>query len=168
MARSITLKGFKEYQQRLQQGNKTLLAIADAEASASAVNVERLAKQKAPVNLGNLRATINQQKVRDGVHEITVSADYAAYIEFGTKSKVSVPAGLEEYARQFIGPGTGKNPKQMIYAWCKQKGIPEDRWFWIYVSIMIKGIVAQPYLFPSLREEEPKFLQRLKQALQDL
>lgn len=168
MATSIKFNGFKEYADKLKNSGRTLLAVADAEASVSAINIERLAKQKAPINLGNLRATINHQKVKDGVWEVTVSAEYAAYMEFGTKSKVSIPPGLEEYARQFKGPGTGKNPKEMIFAWCKQKGIPEEAWQWIYISIMVKGVKPQPFLFPSVREEEPKFLQNVKAAIEDL
>ena len=96
------------------------------------------------------------------------SADYAAYIEFGTKSKVQVPADLQNYAKQFQGKGTGTNPKEFIYEWCRKKNIPEERWFFIYISIMRNGINAQPFLFPSVEEERPKFFERIRQALADL
>lgn len=166
----VILKGFGEYIKRVQDAAASLPAIADAEASATALDIERAAKEKAPVNDGNLRASINPYKEKDGVWGVAVSANYAAYIEFGTKSKVDIPAGLEQYAAQFKGP-TGANAKEaqhMIYEWCRKKGIPEERWHWIFVSIMTKGIKAHPFLFPAVRQEEPKFIERLKDALNNL
>ena len=166
---SIQFKGFDEYSKNVQNAATSLPILADLEASATAIDIERLAKQAAPVNLGNLRATINHEKISAGVYAIRVSADYAAYIEFGTKSRVQIPSGLEQYAAQFKGPGTGKGKaKDMIYAWCKSKGIPEEAWLWIYISIMVKGIKAQPFLFPAVRSQEKVFIDRIKKLLGDL
>lgn len=170
MARSITLKGFKEYESRLKNGGKQLRQLADLEASASAQNIARGARTKARVNDGTLRASINPDKVKIGVYEVKASADYAAYIEFGTKSKVKVPADLQNYAKQFQGKGTGtaEQAKAFIYEWCRKKNIPEERWFFIYILIMTNGIEARPFLFPSVEEERPKFFERIRQALADL
>ncbi len=34
-------------------------------------------------------------------HEVVAQSGYAAFREFGTGTKVSIPSGLEDYAKQF-------------------------------------------------------------------
>lgn len=169
MAREITLKGFKEYADRVKKAGPKLQVLADLEADAASQNIARSARGKAPINLGQLRASIQPEPIAKGRYAVNASADYAAYIEFGTKSKVQIPADLAQYAATFKG-GAGNNgkAKEMIYAWCKNKGIEESQWYWIYVSIMTKGIHAQPFLFPSVDEEQPKFYKRVQAILDKL
>lgn len=109
------------------------------EASAASLNIERDAKGRAPHDLGALRASINADKIDNGHYEVRASVEYAAYVEFGTRSRVDVPPDLTEYALQFKrSDGTGL------------------------------GMTARPYLFPAVDAEEPKFIKRLKAILDDL
>lgn len=62
---------------------------------------------------GRLRASIRPQTGgRMGVSEYTArvgtNVRYAPYVEFGTGSKVQIPAGKEDYAAQFKGKGIRK------------------------------------------------------------
>lgn len=139
MAKSITLKGFDAYAKRLKNAPSKLLQEADLEASAAAINIEKDAKNRAPHDLGALRASINHAKLGEGHYEVTASVNYAAYVEFGTRSRVDVPPDLTEYALQFKrSDGSGL------------------------------GMAARPYLFPSVDAEEPNFIKRLKEVLNDL
>ena len=68
------------------------------------------AKQRAPVDLGQLRQSIGNTNASVGNNRsfIFASAPYAAYVEFGTGGAVSVPKGFEEIAIKFKGRGIKK------------------------------------------------------------
>lgn len=191
MAKSITLKGFDAYAKRLKEAPSKLLHEADEAASASARNIEKGAKERAPHNLGNLRASINVHSEDLGHYEVRASASYAAYVEFGTRKRVEVPSGLESYAAQFKGKSTGDyyDFLNAILTWVQQKGISgrysiktqrrvgsksqraeEDIQTAeaIAFSILRHGIHAQPFLFPAVDEETPNFYKKLKAILGDL
>ena len=122
------------------------------------------------MNDRTLRDSIQTDKISEGKHAVNASAAHAAYIEFGTRKRTQIPANLAEYAAQFHKK-TGRSSEEAkleIYEWCRKQGIPEDRWFGIFISIMINGIKAQPFLFPSVAEEEPKFYERLKNILDNI
>lgn len=167
MPRAITLKGFKEYQKKLSKAAGSLNKLADLEASAAAQNIATMARTKAPINDGALRASINPDG-SNGKYEVSASVSYAPFIEFGTRSKVSVPPELQQYAATFKGGGGEKGAKAAIYEWCRKKGIPEEAWYFVYRSIMTNGIRPQPFLFPSVDAEQPKFYQRLQNILDNL
>jgi HK97 gp10 family phage protein len=65
------------------------------------------AKQKAPVDLGQLRQSIGNTTATIVKNRsfIFANAPYAAYVEFGTGGKVSIPKGFEEIAIKFKGKG---------------------------------------------------------------
>lgn len=191
MARAITLKGFDAYAKRLKEAPSKLLREADEVANATAVAIEKRAKERAPHNLGNLRASINASFVNMGHYEVTASASYAAYVEFGTRKRAEVPPELASYAAQFKGKSTGDyyDFLNAILTWVQQKGISgrysvktqrrvgsaaqradEDIQTAeaIAFSILRHGIKAQPYLFPSVDDETPEFYKRLKKVLGDL
>ena len=169
MARSIELKGFKEYAARLKKAPSKLQIEADLEASAAAQNIARGARTRAPVNDGALRASIHTDGA-NGNYNVFASAGHAAYQEFGTKSRANIPPELASYAAQFKGSGTGniEEAKKFIYEWCRKKGIEEKMWYVIFRSIMTNGIHAHPFLFPSVDEERPKFYERVKKILDRL
>lgn len=97
------------------------------------------AKLLAPVDTGRLRSSIVTTKARPSnlVASTVVNVNYAPFVEFGTRSNVEVPQGLEEYALQFKGNSSG--------------GV---------------GMVARPFLFPAWEKERPKFEQAVKELLQ--
>ena len=170
MAKAITLKGFDQYAKKLQNASNGLAVEVDLEADATSQNVASRARLKAPLNDGTLRASIQPEKIRDGVYSVQAAANYAAYVEFGTRRRASVPADLQEYASQFKG-STGRSSeeaKAAIYEWCRKQGIPEERWWGIFMSLMTNGMRPHPFLFNSLDEEEPLFFKRLQAILDDI
>jgi HK97 gp10 family phage protein len=68
------------------------------------------AKNKAPVDLGQLRLSIKKTDatIQNNSSLIFSNAPYSAYVEFGTGGKVSIPKGFEELASKFKGKGRKK------------------------------------------------------------
>lgn len=106
----------------------------------SMINVQSEAKRLAPVDTGRLRSSIVTTKAKrdDLVARTEVGVNYAPFVEFGTKSQVEVPLGLEEYALQFKTSSDGSTG----------------------------GIPARPFLFPAWEKERPKFEKAVKELLQ--
>ena len=136
------------------------------------MNVESNAKVNAPVNLNRLRSSIQHDLDRRNL-AVSIKAGgtsprgdlfYAPFVEFGTKSKVRVPAGYSQFAAQYKGSRTGTFQQLLkaITQWVKDKRIDEDAAFPIALSIAKKGIRAQPYLVPAFERERQPLIQRLK------
>jgi len=163
----VKLKGFDEYAKKLAAAPETVKQTLNAVAAISANNIANAARRRAPLDDGKLRASIHVEDVKTG-WSVNVAAAHAAYMEFGTKSKVKIPAGLESYAGQFKGKGLSGDAKEAIYNWCRKHGIPEDRWYNVFVYIMRFGVKPQPFLFPSVEEERPKYYEALKKVLDEI
>jgi len=117
--------------------------------AAGAVDIARMATQDAPVNNGLLRNGISFQRVGPLEYRVFSRANYSAFIEFGTRKRVQIPAGLEEIAAKFKGGKSGDSEaaKEAIYEWCRLKGIPKEEWWGIFIHIMVNGIKPQPFFF---------------------
>jgi len=127
------------------------------------------AKLNAPTDTSRLKSSIVTTKAKpsDLVASTVVGVNYAPYIEFGTKSKVEVPRGLEQYALQFRGQGGSFDDlEKNIGEWARKKGIPQENVFWIAMKIAKYGVSARPFLFPAWEKERPKFEQALRELLQ--
>lgn len=103
-----------------------------------ALDIESGAKQRAPVDKGQLRSSI-QSKIdhKDISAEVIVNAEYGAYVEFGT-GRYAMSEHDVQYsamAQQFKG-----------------KGIKQINRF------------PQPYLIPAYEEQRPKIIARVKKA----
>jgi len=107
--KTIDLNGLKDYQDKLKRAPEDIKKRVYAEASSSSQDVATGARLLAPVDVANLRASI-QVDGGNGKYAVSASANYAAYIEFGTGTAVSIPAGLEDYARTFFVSGKGALP----------------------------------------------------------
>jgi len=119
-------------------------------------------------NTGDLISSIKTIKAKkDDLVSITYSeVDYAPYVEFGTKTKVDIPAGLESYASQFKGKSGGFDQLvKNISAWANNRGIPQENVKFIAMKIAKFGVKAQPFLFPAWESERPKFEQAVKELL---
>ena len=81
--------------------------LAVAVTNMTADSIVTNAKQKAPVDLGQLRQSIGNTKATIQTNRSLIFANtpYAAYVEFGTGCKVSIPKGFEQLAAQFRGKG---------------------------------------------------------------
>lgn len=119
------------------------------------------------IDEGHLLNSIAFEKKELAV-EISVAANYAAYLEFGTRSFAAIyvatlPATWQEYAATFRGGGGGfEDYFRNIFEWCKRKGIAEAAAYPIAISILRKGIRARPYLFPAIEANLIKLKERLK------
>lgn len=150
---------------------KTKDAVKD-EVNASALNIQSGAKRLAPVNFGTLRNSIYLKEIdsKGGfVFTVGTKESYAAYVEFGTGGKVSIPKGFESEAAMFKGGkrGTFADFIKALTLWVERKGIGERKKakstaYAIAISILRKGLRPQPYLIPSFEAEKPKLIQRLK------
>lgn len=105
------------------------------------------AKRDAPVDQGFLRGQITSYRVGPAHFEVTSEANYSAFIEWGTKTRVQVPAELQGYASQFRGGVNPGGAKKMIFAWMQRVGVPKERQWVTFLSIIIKGIRPHPFFF---------------------
>ena len=107
------------------------------------------AKMNCTADTGTLRASIHSQYQRDGsTHKgiVSTNCEYAPYVEFGTG-----PTGNGTYP--YPVPG-------LRYKADKWLGkIPDIGWRWV------SGQVAQPYLYPALRDNKGEVLKRYEQAI---
>jgi len=122
---------------------------------------------------GYLLRNINATILNGGV-EITANTKYAAYIEFGTRKFASqyvgsLPQDWQAYASTFKGPMSGGgNFKEMvknIMDWCGRKGIDKKFAYPIARKILINGIKARPYLYPSFNRNYPLLIQDIKDVI---
>jgi len=148
------------------------------EVNASALKIQSDAKKLAPANLGTLRGSIYKDEISKSANEymfiVGAAAKYAAYVEFGTGGKVSIPNGYNDYATQFRNKKGGKF-KDMVLAlteWVQKKGIASGKQsksvaYAIALSILRKGMRAQPFLIPAFEAEKPKLIQRIQKILKN-
>lgn len=82
---------------------KALEASAKLETLRVGRETAQTARQRAPKRTGTLAGSISAHPIKDGV-EITATAPYAAYVEYGTSDTPSQPflrPALQEEARDF-------------------------------------------------------------------
>lgn len=152
-----------------------------------AKNVETDAKRAAPANEGNLRNSI-VDTVTGLQAKVTVTANYAAYLEFGTRKfaaryVATLPQDWKTYAATFKGKGGGTMDQfiQDIMQWVQQKGIGgiktksgnvsgskdslsamQSAAYAIALNILQNGIRAQPFLYPAVVKHTPKLITDIK------
>ena len=100
---------------------------------------------------------------------VVVSANYAAYIEFGTRKFAaeyvgSLPSEWDKMAGQSKGSAGGSFHDLLvaIRQWCKDRGIDNKLAYPIARKIVIKGIRPQPYLYPAVTKNNPILLQDIE------
>jgi hypothetical protein len=164
----IRVQGLDTAIQQMKGAGKKVTTEADGLFRSAANLFVRRAIQAAPADRGFLRTHISAEQLGTMKWAVVSSEDYSAYMEFGTGQYVQVPAGLESYASQFRGKGqSGGKVRELIYEWCRRKGIDKGAWWFIYVSIMTKGVRPHPFFFiqgPVVGEVLIKDLRKLKIA----
>lgn len=164
----IDLSDFNGLADRLQDLTDELEEKVDAELADGCQAIAEEAKQRAPADDGILRETIGVDQIASLNYQVFCNALYSPYVEFGTRTNVSIPDGLEEYAAQFIGPSSTSSEltaKEAIEAWCKHKGIDEQHWYAIYITLLTKGVQPHPFFFPAVNRILPIILNRVIQVL---
>lgn len=145
------------------------------------------AKRLAPKDEGHLYNSIANE-LKGNTLTVSVNADYAAYIEFGTKRfaakyVATLPSDWKSYAAQFKGKGGGnyKDFVLRIMKWVKRKGIGglqtksgnlskskssldamQQAAYGIALHIIRNGIKAQPFLYPAFVKNRAKLIKNLK------
>ncbi len=144
--------------------------LAVAVTNSTAEDIANQAKLRAPVDQGQLRQSIGKTTARVGYNVSFVFANtpYAAFVEFGTGARVSIPKGFEQMAAQFRGKksGTFDDFVYAIRGWCQAHGIDTKLAYVIAVSILRKGLKPQPFLIPSYLEGIQQYPKTLRKVLE--
>jgi hypothetical protein len=166
---TIELSGLKKTLNELKKVQTDISMEVDAEIAAGVRKMEASAKRLAPKDKGFLSGRISAGRVEYLTWELVSQSDYAAFMEFGTKDFVSIPPGLQQYASQFQGKGRKGNRKlkEVIYEWAKRKGIPKEKWWFIYKQIAEKGVKPHPYFFPSVYAYRPEIIKNIIKLLRE-
>jgi HK97 gp10 family phage protein len=135
------IEGMKEAIRNIQDWELEKIRQSRLQIERSAINIEREAKNLCPVDDQILRPSIAKKVTatdsgRVLEAEVGTVVEYAPFVEFGTGSGVSVPAGQEEFAMQFKGK-TGRK----------------------------RNYPARPFLFPAWERERPKFVKSMEAIL---
>jgi HK97 gp10 family phage protein len=191
---TLDIKGINETLAKFNKLEKNVKAGIKNEVASSILNIYSDAKKLAPINIGTLRGSIFKDEVSksENVFMFTVGAkaSYAPYIEFGTGGKVSVPSGYADYAMQFKGKTGGKfiDMVKALAEWVSKKGITGtysvktqrrtgskstqnkqnlSAAYVIAISILRKGLRAQPFLIPAFEAEKPKLISKIENVIKN-
>jgi HK97 gp10 family phage protein len=144
------------------------MAVAITNSTADSIVAD--AKQRAPVNFGQLRLSIAKTDATIQLNRSLIfsNAPYSAYVEFGTGTKVKIPAGFESLAAKYRGKGGGSFDDLLdnIRDWCKKKGIDEKLAYPIAVSILRTGIKPQPYFIPAYLVGVASYAKKLSKSIE--
>ena len=110
----------------------------------AAAMVEQTAVREVPVNIGDLRGSINKQVFLDRA-EVGSNSEYAEWVEYGTKPHWP--------------------PREAIARWAHQKGISPDAVFPIQRKIAREGTEEQPFLRPAIDKNRRNLLKRLAELM---
>jgi phage protein, HK97 gp10 family len=148
------------------KGQKDLLGEVSSEFEIKANDIRNEAVSRVSVDQGFLRNSIKTDG-KDLTWMIDVTADYASYQEFGTKTLANVPSELRDLA---VSVNTGKSSyksfKQAIFEWIKRKGIPEQALWPIMAKIMNVGVHPRPFMGPAIKKIEPTIQKDIDKVIQ--
>ena len=162
-----SVKGINETIRELRKFGKDAIELIDAETEDAANDIAGNAKKLAPKNFGKLAQSISTKKEKESLYSVRVNEFYGAYMEFGTGTKVQVPAEFANMAKEFQGQkrGSFKDGLEAIKVWCRAKGIPEEAAYPIFAKILGAGINPQPFLYPAYIQGKKKYLDNLTKLL---
>jgi HK97 gp10 family phage protein len=161
----IQLRGFREFRAKLKSLPREVKQEIGFEVQDAAANWEGRAKRDAPKDQGFLSNHITSRKTGEMNAQIVSGADYSAYMEWGTKLRVRVPANIASYAAQFRGPTGRTGAKKAIYEWMRRVGIPEERQWIVFISIIVNGVKPQPFFFIQRPIVEKEFISSVRNIL---
>ncbi len=176
---SIEVKGLDALLKDLKSKPAEVQKIVDDELTDGAKAIEERAALLAPVDRGLLRGNIIADVSIPLNKRVVAKTFYAAYLEFGTKSKFK-GNGRDNIAKQFQGKSgkTGDMVKN-IYEWLKRKGYfpPEARSqtakqsYARFVAMRIAKFGIEPanegkgYFFRAYDELLPAIIANIKKKL---
>jgi hypothetical protein len=140
---SFKLIGGDRVLQGLKRLSKETQERVSNELQITADDIARGAISKAAANFGGgggLRSGIGTSEIDKYTFTVFSARDYSAYVEFGTGAYVSIPSGLEEYAKNFMAPRPVK----------REVNLP-----------------ARPFFFNTFEEERVNLIKRLKEIIRN-
>lgn len=149
---TIKISGLDKALKKVNGMAPAISQMADMEMDAACEVFVGRAVSDAPVDQGQLRSGISKNKVGFIHYEVVSAAEHSAAMEFGTRTRVVIPAELSAYASQFKGMKGSGDAKRKIYEWCKRVGIEPKFWFSIFKKIMTVGVNPHPFFF---KQREP-------------
>ena len=170
----VNVIGLDQFNDQIKNAPNKLKNQISAEIKFSAMEFESLAKRSASEfgDRGTLRQSIGHSEIGPLTYEVFVGTFYAPFIEFGTKSKKQIPAGLEDVAAKFKGlKGTGSlSLIESIKGWVKRKGIASGKEidkvaFVIARSIYRNGIRPRPFFYKHTAIVRNNLINRIKSIL---
>ena len=166
----VDTKDLQRVLKKLETASKEIRVKGEVAIEASARKIQKKAKNNAPTGASNFLKDSIDVRGSKLEREVFTDMKYAPFVEFGTKSKVDIPPGLEGYAMQFKGSGGGsfKDFEASIKRWAQLKNIPQEAVHPIMMSILHKGTKAQPFLFPAFFEEQPQLIKKLKKVIRGI
>ena len=133
----------------------------------SGIKIAAEAKQNVPVYQGRLRASIRPIMSRNKLStRVWTNVEYAAFVEFGTKSKTQIPAELSDIASKFKSetPANFDDFVDDLKKWCRKRGIPVAAAYPIAVKLTKVGQKANPFLYPAFKKNREKYIEAIKKV----
>jgi len=151
MSLTIRVDGLPEVKAVLSRINLGAQEILRDTVNTSAINVQREAKKRCPVDHGRLRNAIRPTFYKGGLSaEIgPIDVDYAANVEFGTGPHEPPFGAILRWAKRRC-----KGDEKRAYAMAN--GVVE--------AIKRNGTQPQPFLFPAWEEERPNYIRGVEAA----
>lgn len=170
----LDVKGLTELTKKLSEKElkKGITEAAKAELNVAAQDILNEAKELMPVDMGFLRASADIAPVdEDGRvgFKVYVAADYAVFVEFGTKSKVEVPEEFRHQALQFKNRTDHKGFAEFlkaVTAWAGRVGIPEEAHGAVIAVLLRDGSAPHPFLFPAYEKHTKDLVKRMNDRIQ--
>lgn len=171
------IKGLPALVRKYKTKQKSLMNDVQAELNDWADDVALNAKMqlsKGTSNTGRLANSITVEYM-PMKSSVKASADYASYVEFGTRKFAaeyvsSLPNVWVEIASKSKG-GKGGSFAQMVASirqWLKDRGLDEKLAYPVAKKILINGVRPQPYLYPAVNKATPELDKNLKNIFKDL
>ena len=123
---TIDIKGLQKAVDGLKAKAMSKIDDVDDALAAGSQQIAFNAKRRVTKDRGGLGRSITPKSNGYLDHEVVVQMFYAPFVEFGTKTYMQVPPGLEQYAQQFRGQkgkGNFKDLVKAIYEWMKRNSI---------------------------------------------
>jgi len=152
---TIDIKDIKKLEEILGKLDSKVKDDLDFIVKATADDTQRLARQKAPSDIGAIKRSFSTEKEKELSYVIKNNMPYAPYVEFGTGGKYN-PGEWDDFASQFQKgnykiKGTFEEGVQAIADWLgRHGGNPEDA-VGVLFSILKNGISPQPFLWPAFK-----------------
>lgn len=171
MSKVFQIKGLDKVLKDLDKHKEKAIVAIKTNIQASGLDIADDAAQRAPANFGTLKQSYRANPSNSDL-TVAIGSDlyYAPFVEFGTRSKTSIPAEFADLAAEFKG-GRGGNFEDLlkqIQDWCKRKGIDIKAAWPIAISIARYGTAAQPHLIPAFLTGRERLLSDIKRDLENI